>query len=108
MNPEYTTTSGGAAMTREEHPSSLFNENQAQELRTRWNEVQTAFVDEPRSAVKQADELVSSTMKRLTDIFAEERSRLEQQWEHGDDASTEDLRLAFQRYRAFFNRLLSV
>jgi hypothetical protein len=66
------------------------------------------FVDEPRHAVEQADELVASTVKRLAQIFADERTKLEQQWSRGDRVSTEDLRLALQRYRSFFSRLLSV
>jgi hypothetical protein len=86
----------------------LFPSNELETLRTRWKEVQTAFVDEPRKAVEQADGLVASAMKRLAEVFADERSRLEQQWDRGDSVSTEDLRVALQRYRAFFDRLLSV
>jgi hypothetical protein len=86
----------------------LFPNNELDELRNRWSGVQTAFVDEPRSAVEQADSLVASAMKRLAEVFAEERSRLEQQWDRGDNVSTEDLRIALQRYRSFFQRLLSV
>jgi len=86
----------------------LFPSNELETLRTRWKEVQTAFVDEPRKVVEQADGLVASAMKRLAEVFAEERSRLEQQWDRGDSVSTEDLRVALQKYRAFFERLLSV
>jgi hypothetical protein len=86
----------------------LFPGNELEGLRTRWKEVQTAFVDEPRKAVEQADGLVASAMKRLAEVFAEERSKLEQQWDRGDNVSTEDLRVALQRYRSFFDRLLSV
>ena len=39
--------------------------------------------------------------------FATERERLEAQWGRGEDISTEDLRVALQRYRTFFQRLLS-
>ena len=77
-------------------------------MRTRWSTVQTAFVDEPRSAVQQADGLVAAAMKRLAEVFAEERSKLEQQWDRGDNVSTEDLRIALQRYRSFFQRLLAI
>ena len=73
----------------------------------RWEELQTAFVDEPRQTVEQADELVAQVMKRLAEGFATERERLEAQWGRGEDISTEDLRIALQRYRAFFQRLLS-
>jgi hypothetical protein len=86
----------------------LFPNNELDELRSRWAAVQTAFVDEPRSAVQQADGLVAAAMKRLAEVFAQERSQLEQQWDRGDNVSTEDLRIALQRYRTFFQRLLSV
>jgi hypothetical protein len=46
-------------------------------------------------------------MKRIAEGFATERERLEQHWGRGEDVSTEDLRVALQRYRAFFRRLLS-
>ncbi len=86
----------------------LFPAEELQGLRTRWKEIQIAFVDEPRKAVEQADSLVASAMKRLAEVFAEERSGLEKQWDRGDNVSTENLRVALQRYRAFFDRLLSV
>ncbi len=88
--------------------SPLFPNNELDDLRNRWSSVQTTFVDEPRSAVEQADGLVAAAMKRLAEVFAEERSKLEQQWDRGDNVSTEDLRIALQRYRSFFQRLLSV
>lgn len=87
---------------------ALFPTNELEGLRTRWKEIQTAFVDEPRRAVEQADGLVASAMKRLAEVFSEERSGLEKQWDRGDNVSTEDLRVALQRYRSFFDRLLAV
>jgi len=77
-------------------------------LRTRWTDIQAGFVDEPRSAVEQADALVADAIKRLAETFANERNQLERQWDRGGDVSTEDLRQALQRYRSFFSRLLSV
>ena len=47
-------------------------------------------------------------MKKLAEGFANERGRLEKQWDRGDNVSTEDLRIALQRYRSFFDRLLKV
>jgi hypothetical protein len=91
-----------------EGTAPLFPSNELEELRERWNGVQAAFVDEPRKAVENADSLVASAMKRLAEVFAEERARLEKQWDRGDDVSTEDLRIALQRYRSFFQRLLSI
>jgi hypothetical protein len=73
----------------------------------RWQEVQTRFVDEPRDAVEEADSLVANVMRQLAETFAQERERLEAQWARGEDISTEDLRVALQRYRSFFRRLLS-
>ncbi len=88
--------------------AALFPGDETESLRVRWQEIQTGFVDEPRRAVEQADGLVASAMKRLAEVFAEERSGLEKQWDRGDSVSTEDLRVALQRYRSFFDRLLSV
>jgi hypothetical protein len=73
----------------------------------RWREVQVDFVDRPRESVEHADALVAELMQRLASSFAEERSRLERQWDGGDDVSTEELRIALTRYRSFFDRLLS-
>jgi uncharacterized protein (DUF2236 family) len=91
-----------------ETPEPLLAPDTSQEMRARWESIQTRFIDDPASVVKEADELVSSAIKRLSETFARERSNLEQQWAQGKDASTEDLRLALRRYRAFFQRLLAV
>jgi len=86
----------------------LFNETEADDFRSRWYNVQAGFVDEPRQSVADADELVANVMKRLAQIFAAEREKLEHEWDGGDNVSTEDLRIALRRYRSFFDRLLSV
>jgi len=86
----------------------LLSIDEAKDFRARWDATQANFVDEPRRAVQQADRLVAAAMKRLAEMFAGERARLESQWDRGDDVSTEDLRLALQRYRSFFGRILSV
>lgn len=91
-----------------EPPPPLFTAEETLEFRRRWMEVQTGFVDEPRPAVQAADKLVAETMKHLAEVFARERSRLESQWDRGDQVSTEDLRQAMRRYRSFFDRLLAV
>lgn len=92
----------------EESAEPLFPGQETGELRERWQAIQAGFVDEPRKAVEEADGLVASAMKRLAEIFANERDRLESQWDRGDDVSTEDLRIALRRYRSFFDRLLSM
>lgn len=90
-----------------EATTALFSESDVRDLRGRWANVQTGFVDEPRRAVQEADNLVASVMKRLAEGFATERANLEKQWDSGDNVSTEDLRIALQRYRSFFDRLLN-
>ncbi len=89
------------------HDSPLFNDAELRDFRARWDQVQTSFVDEPRHAVEQADTLVATVVKRIAEQFAEERAKLEKQWDRGDNVSTEHLRQGFKRYRAFFDRLLA-
>jgi hypothetical protein len=86
--------------------AALLNHEESEHFRTLWNEIQGKFVDEPRSAVQQADALVSEVIKKITQMFANEHSSLEGQWKEGNDVSTEDLRKALQQYRSFFNRLV--
>lgn len=86
----------------------LFQPADAERLRSRWTDIQAGFVDEPRLAVEQADSLVAESIKRLAELFSDERAQLEGQWGRGDDVSTEDLRQALRRYRSFFSRLLAV
>ena len=92
----------------DQRATPLFAQNESEDFRRRWTEIQAAFVDEPRQSVENADSLVAATIKRLAEMFARERSSLEEQWAQGGDVSTEDLRVALQRYRSFFDRLLSV
>jgi hypothetical protein len=86
----------------------LFAEELLTSLRARWGEVQAAFVDDPKACVEKADELVADVVGQLVTGFADARSHLERQWGRGEEASTEDLRVALKRYREFFDRLLKV
>jgi len=81
---------------------------QLEELRPRWNVIQTSFVDEPRQAVYDADKLVTSAITQITAALHDECSAIQKQWADGADVSTEDLRLSLQKYRTFFNRLMSM
>jgi hypothetical protein len=96
------------AQTKEESPTPLFAADAAESFRSRWQDIQTSFIDEPTRAVEQADSLVAEIMQQLAKTFADERSHLEEQGEHGKDISTEDLRMALRHYRSFFDRLLSI
>lgn len=117
MTSDQLTTADLANVANGERASKAgFNQNIAplltgefsSEMQNRWESIQAGFVDDPRVSVQQADELVASAIKKLAESFAEERARLERQWSQGNDVSTEDLRQALQRYRAFFHRLLAV
>jgi|SRR3984893_8564528 hypothetical protein len=88
-------------------PMPLFSEAEMGDFRSQWSNLQTGFVDEPRRTVEDADKLVASVMQRLAEGFANDRSGLEMQWDRGD-VSTDDLRVALQRYRSFFDRLLKL
>lgn len=85
---------------------ALLNHEESEQFRTSWNTIQGKFVDEPRSAVQQADTLVSEVIAKITEMFASEHNSLESQWNQGNEVSTEQLRQALQHYRSFFNRLV--
>ena len=87
---------------------TLLSTQQAEELRTKWNNIQANFVDQPRKAVEDADNLVAGAIKQIEDGFAAQRANLEKKWQGGNDVSTEDLRVSLQRYRDFFDHLLSL
>lgn len=91
-----------------ELPAAGDREQLTQHLTQRWQDIETAFVDQPRHAVQQADALVAELMQHRARGFAEERHRLQAHWSRGDQVSTEDLRVSLQEYRSFFRRLLSV
>ncbi len=95
-----------ATEERDDAPQ-LFERDQSSGYQSRWETIQTNFVDDPRRTVEEADELVAEVMRQLAESFAAERERLESQWGRGEDVSTEDLRVALQRYRSFFQRLLA-
>jgi hypothetical protein len=86
--------------------AELLEHEDSAHYRARWIEIQTRFIDDPRSAVSEADGLVSEVVEKITQLFSEERKTLEGQWKVGSDVSTEDLRKALQHYRSFFNRLV--
>jgi hypothetical protein len=89
-------------------PAQLLDSNELAGITRRWSDIQAAFVDAPQQAVQDADALVADLMQHLAQMFATERQQLEGQWSRGGTVSTEDLRVSLQRYRSFFQRLLSV
>jgi hypothetical protein len=85
----------------------LFAEDAAADFRTRWDVVQRSFVDDPQQAVRAGDELVSEVIQALSTTFTAQRMGFEN-GPNPDQSSTESLRLAFRRYRSFFERLLNI
>lgn len=96
---------GGSSQRQDSVP--LLEAKQAEDLRFQWKEIQQGFVDDPQSSVRAADGLVAEVMQLLAKTFADHKHGLESQWHAGEDVATEDLRLALQQYRSFFDRLLS-
>jgi len=101
-------TAGAAHAAEEQWNEPLLPHDFSEEMRNRWEGIQTEFVDDPRVSVQRADELVASAIQKLAQSFADERAKLEQQWSKGSDVNTEELRQALSRYRAFFHRLLAI
>jgi hypothetical protein len=87
---------------------ALFTPDAATNFRSQWTNIQARFVDDPRQAVRDGDELVAQVMKSLAESFATERNRVETELRDGGDASTELMRVALRRYRSFFERLLAL
>lgn len=109
MDREVALRRGDIASDRADEPEiRLLPDEIVDDLRPRWADIQASFVDEPRRAVEQADALVADAIGRLAEAFAGARSTLERDWDRGEEVSTEDLRLALRRYRAFFDRLLEI
>ena len=111
---EQQSTSGGprlvskeAKATGEAKKACFFKENELRDMRARWDKIQGTFVDQPRQAVEDADNLLGEAIKKLTETCAEERSSVIRQWNSGENISTEVLRQSLRRYRAFFDRLLA-
>jgi len=86
----------------------LFSTDAAADFRRGWDAVQIGFVDDPRKAVKDADDLVNRVLQNLSETFRQERGRIEEQVAQANSMSTEDLRVALRRYRSFLHRLLSL
>ncbi len=96
----------GTASAPSEEAESLLPEREAEEYQKTWGEIQARFVDDPQGAVRDADGLVAEVMQTLAATFSQHKGELESQWQQGEEVATEDLRLALQRYRSFFGRLL--
>ena len=91
-----------------ESGTSLLPPGEAAQLYARWERIQSTFVDEPGRAVEDADKLAKMAISRVSELFSDERKKLEDEWTRGGEISTEHLRIALKKYRSFFTRLLSL
>ena len=105
MRDDAASASEPAMEPRGEPLAALFLPEQAEQFRPRGDQVQIGFVDDPRQAVSQADELVAQVMRDMAETFAAQRAAIEAEV---GDADTENLRMALHRYRSFFQRLLAL
>ena len=99
---------GVVKTTPENTLAPLFTQHATTDFRSRWDVIQRGFVDDPQEAVRAGDDLVAQVIKSLSDSFSEQRAELEGGANQTDKSSTENRRLALQRYRSFFERLLSI
>ena len=98
---------GGSIAADSGSHASLLDDGELQNMTMRWRDIQAEFVDEPATAVREADALVAELMQRLATMFATERAELENRWAGGNQVSTEELRQGLRLYRSFFERLLA-
>ena len=97
-----------SVQSEEKKSLPLFLPDVAKNFRARWDVVQSSFVDDPRQAVRQGDELVGQVMQSLAETFSSERAKLEGELDRADQPSTENLRIALRRYRSFSEHLLTL
>jgi hypothetical protein len=73
-------------------------------MSTRWHEIAAMFVDDPRGCAELAATVVDDSIQALVAFVREQQDSMHASW-HGEDAGTDELRTAVQRYRAFGTRL---
>ncbi len=81
--------------------------NDRAELRRRWLEIQSVFVDDPRGSVTEAARFAAEVISTLTAAAHERERMLRGSWDNGT-ADTEMLRNALRHYRTFLDRLTAV
>ena len=69
-----------------------------------WSEILARFVDDPRASIELAAGLVDDRVTALAASLRNRQQTLRSAWQ-GDEAGTEEMRLALQHYRAFWHRL---
>ncbi|WP_406215456.1 hypothetical protein [Streptomyces canus] len=108
-------TGMGGSSSPESHEAQLLPHEECDKLSTRLQQAVAGFVDEPRSAVEEADHVLEEVAARFTDAVKQRRRTLRSSWQTGDGGrddkavgagDTEQLRLALRDYRELTERLL--
>jgi len=89
-------------------PLGYVREGTANQAFEQWKSIQGKFVDDPRGSVLEARTLLDELIQRIVQSLTEQKESLDRQWSSAPTASTEELRLCLQHYRALFTRLLPV
>jgi hypothetical protein len=103
-------TDGGGAATG----TRLLPHDECDKLETRLRHAVAGFVDGPRDAVQEADQVLEDIAGRFAEAVTRRRRTLRMSWQDGksggaDEAArtdTEQLRLALRDYRELAERLL--
>lgn len=72
---------------------------------TRWQDIQLRFVDDPRGAADEAEQLVSEAIEWFSATLASRKRELDD-WSQSGDASVEQMLTAVREYRGLLDRLL--
>ncbi|WP_020116061.1 hypothetical protein [Streptomyces canus] len=96
------------------HEARLLPHDECDKLSARLQHAVAGFVDEPRSAVEEADHVLEEAAARFADAVKQRRRTLRNSWQTGDGGQnkavsagdTEQLRLALRDYRELTERLL--
>ena len=69
-----------------------------------WNQIQAMFVDDPDASIKRAAGLVDDRVEELIQSVRARQQSMQSAWQ-AKYAGTEELRVALQHYRTFWNSL---
>lgn len=97
---------GERTTTGEEDPWVLRPRGlESERVLDRWNQVQSGFVDDPHTSIREADALAREVTEAVITALEEQRTALRATWDGAGDGDTEALRLALRDYRSFVRHL---
>jgi hypothetical protein len=105
---EFSTENKCTDIVASDGSKAFFSPNEADGFRARWESIQVGFVDDPRTSVQSAAQLIGDAMKRLSEEVATERRKFETSSRRENGKATEEMRLLLRRYRSFFKHLMEM